>query len=144
MNTPRWPWVLGSFLLLALLAAAGGLVALFSAVNAAGEGVQIAVDGQTWSASGLEAVIGTLVVAAVLVCTGGALLMGLLVATVVVPVALVLLVLGVALCIVFGLAGPLLAVVALAAVLLSPLWLAGLVLWWLLRRRPAPTARMQP
>ena len=132
-----WPGLLALALLLAMLALAGTVVLVTSLLDGAAQGVQVVVDGQPWFPDVPGGIVAGLVVTAVLLCVGGALLLGLLLTAVVVPVALVLALLGVVLCVVLGLAGPLLAVVALAAVLLSPLWLALLLLWWLLRRRPS-------
>ena len=73
-----------------------------------------------------------------------AVLLGLLVALVVVPLTLLLVALFVAVVVLFALGLPLLAVTAVAALLLSPLVLLGLLVWWALRpsRRPAGSATM--
>jgi len=73
-----------------------------------------------------------------------AVLLGLLVALVVVPLTLLLVALFVAVMVLFALGLPLLAVTAVAALLLSPLVLLGLLVWWALRpsRRPAGSATM--
>ena len=64
---------------------------------------------------------------------------GLAVALVAVPCAVLLSLLAAAL----GIGVALLAVLAVAAVALSPLWLIGLLLWLLLRRRPPAAATMR-
>jgi hypothetical protein len=135
-----WPWLLGAALLFVLLAVTGMVVLATSLLDSAAQEVQVVVDGQPWQHDGPAVVAAALAVTAVLLAVGGALLLGLLFAAVVVPLVLVLALLGVAVCLLFGLAGPLLAVVALAVVLLSPLWLALALLWWLLRRRPSGAA----
>ncbi len=152
-----WPWLLGAVLLLVGLAAAGSVALVGALLDGAAEGVQVFVDGQPWPHEGPGTVAAALAVTAVLLCAGTALLIGMLVMAVAVPLALLLALLGVVVCVVFGLAGPLLAVAVLTAVLaaaltavlaavltavlaaalLSPLWLALLLLWWLLRRRPS-------
>lgn len=73
-----------------------------------------------------------------------AVLLGLLVALVVVPLTLLLVALFLAVVVLFALGLPLLAVTAVAALLLSPLVLLGLLVWWALRpsRRPAGSATM--
>lgn len=73
-----------------------------------------------------------------------AVLLGLLVALVVVPLTLLLLALFLAVVLVLALGLPLLAVTAVAALMLSPLLLLGLLVWWALRpsRRPAGSATM--
>lgn len=73
-----------------------------------------------------------------------AVLLALVVALVVVPLTLLLVALFVAVVVLFALGLPLLAVTAVAALLLSPLLLLGLLVWWALRasRRPAGSATM--
>jgi hypothetical protein len=137
INTSRpravWPWVLGGLLLLSLLAAGSGLAWLMQLGDLGHgfhEGVHISLDGEDWSSDGPGAVLAVL---AGLLAGGAALVVGLLAVLVVVPLALALALLGVAL----GIAAAVFSVVAVAAALLLPLWLPLVLLWLLLRRRPA-------
>jgi hypothetical protein len=135
LNTqhPRrvWPWVLGATLLLVLLAAAAGVSLLVSVLNAAHDGVHVVINGETWDAPGLDALLNLSLFGALGVA-GAALVL----VAVVVPLALLLALLGTVLGLGLALAG----VVLVVALALSPLWLVVLVLWLLLRRKPA--ARM--
>jgi hypothetical protein len=131
-----WPWVLGAVLLLALLAVGSGLAWLMDlgGLGPLGsgwhDGVHIVLDGDEWQLGNTGTLLG-LVVA--LVAGGGALLLGLLAVVVLVPLGLALALLGVAL----GVTVAVGAVLAVLAALLTPLWLPLLLLWLLLRRKPA-------
>jgi len=135
--TPRrrvWPWVLGGVLLLVLALLVSGAVALVSLLDSARDGVHLTIDGDEWTpgvldgASGLVAVLGA----------AFGLMVALLCVLLVVPLTLLLVALGLAL----GLGGAALAVLLVAAVLLSPLWMLLLILWLVLRpkRRATMTA----
>lgn len=141
MKTRTWVALLALSALLLTLAAAGALLALLQALFSSAEGVQVTINGRPWTPAGLDTLdlLGsTLAVAAGLLCVCGAVALGLLAAAVAVPLALGLALLAV----LFGLATPLLVVAALVALLLSPLALVVVALWWLLRRKPAPAATM--
>ncbi len=129
---PLWPWLLGAFALLALLVTAACGVALWSIADAAQQGLHLSVNGDDWEPLIVGADHGALALLGLGIAT--------VVVVVVVPVALLLALLAG----VLGVGLALLAVVGcvglVAAVVLSPLWLLGLLLWLLLRRR-AP-ARM--
>jgi hypothetical protein len=137
-----WPWLLGGLLVLALLAA-GALAALLTLADSAHHGMHVIVNGQPWDGwdawegwdgmdwdvgpghgllAGLGVLVAVFVVLLVVPCT---LLLGLSLAL-----------MGVAI----GLAVTLGTVGLLAAVLLSPLWGLGLLLWLLFRRRGPPAA----
>jgi hypothetical protein len=119
-----WPWLLTGGLLFAFAALVIVAGVLRELTLLAAPGFDVRVDGEpVWPG---EFGFGTMLLA----------LGGVLLVAVVVPVALLLALLGVAV----GLGVPLLLVLALAALLLSPLWLAGLVLWLVLRR-PAGESR---
>ncbi len=143
-----WPWVLAGLLVLAVLATVGGALALLALIDVADEGVHVLVDGQPWeSGAGLGALAALAAATVAVLGIGGALLLGLLGVLLVVPLAVGAVLLALAL----GLGGALLAVlaalavaVAVVAVGLSPLWLLVLLLWWLLRKKPAPAATMRP
>ncbi len=145
-----WPWLLGALLVLALLAA-GALAALWTVADSAHHGLHVIVNGQPWDGwegwdlgdgwdrldgdlnpgHGLLAGLGVLVaVLAVLLMVPFTVLLGLL---------LGLMGLAIGLAVTVGTVG------LVAAVVLSPLWGLGLLLWLLFRRRgpaPAATARM--
>jgi len=121
-----WPWLLGGLLLVLLMVALAGTAAILTVGREALEGAVIHINGQRWDAGALDVdrlgwgVFGII---------AGLLLAGLLVTLVVtlsVTLGLAAAAMGV------GLA--LLAVLAVAAVVLSPLWLVLLLLWVLLRR----------
>lgn len=123
-----WRWFL-LIVLLVLLAIFGSLALLLqSLVHWAGDGVHITVNGETVpiglsAFSALEAAGGLLVAMLVVLC--------------VVPLAVVCTLGGVALAV----GGVLLALLLVAGLLLSPLWLLGALLWWALRpARPRPAA----
>jgi hypothetical protein len=142
-----WPWLLGALLVLALLAA-GALAALWTVADPAHHGLHVIVNGQPWSGwdagdgwdawdgmdwrfspgHGLIAGLGVLVaVFVVLLVVPFTVLLGLL---------LGLMGLAIGLAVTVGTVG------LVAAVLLSPLWGLGLLLWLVLRKRSPPTARM--
>jgi hypothetical protein len=147
-----WPWLLGGLLVLALLAA-GALAALWTVTDSAHHGMHVIVNGQPWDGwsrwdgwdgwdawdgldgdvstrhglvAGLGAVVAVLVVLFVVV----------LVVPFTVLLGLLLGLMGLAI----GLATTVGAVGLVAAVVLSPLWGLGLLLWLIFRRRSAPTA----
>ena len=133
-----WPWLLlGAGVLLMLLALAGAS-AVMALVDSAREGVQITVNGQPWWGPPTErelSIVAVLGVAAAL-----------LLLLVVLPVLLILVLLAVALAVGLAMVAVVGAIVLAAgavllavALLLSPLWGAMLLLWWLLRR-PRPAA----
>lgn len=124
----RWPWVLGGIALLALLLMLAGAVTLISLLDSVHDGVHVTIDGDEWTPglvdgfSGLMAVLGV----------GIGLLVALFCVLLVVPLTLLLVLLGLAL----GLGGAVLAVLLVAGVVLSPLWILLLILWLVLRRPP--------
>jgi hypothetical protein len=122
---PRlWPWLLGGLML--LLAALAGTAALLTVGREALEGAVIHINGQRWDASALDVDRlgwGVFGITAGLVGAG-------LVVLLVVPLSVALGLAAAAL----GVGSALLVVLGVAALLLSPLWLALLLLWMLLRR----------
>jgi hypothetical protein len=138
----RWPWLLGVFLLLCLVALMASLTFL-GLMDGARDGLNIVVDGQHFRVTGppgWEFGLGSIAAGAV------AVMVVLLVVPLVVPLALVgtllcvLLAVGLAvLAAVVGLAAGLACVLVVVALALSPLWGLGLLLWLLLRR-PRPAA----
>ena len=135
---PRGPrlvrWLLAGALLAVLLSMAVGAAAWMLLAEAAGDGVQITVNGQPWAGLDIDsddALVGML-------SAGMAVLALLTVVLLVVPAALFTALLAALL----GLGAGLLAIVVVLAVTLSPLWLILLMLWLLLRRKPAPAATM--
>ncbi|HSM23167.1 MAG TPA: hypothetical protein VK876_13285 [Rubrivivax sp.] len=127
----RRPWLLLGVLVLLLLVAASGAAVLLALAEGMGGGLTITIDGERWGPFHPTAELWTLA----FVGAGAAVL----VVLVVVPLSAVVSLLGAAL----GLGVALLALLAVAAVLLSPLWLMALVLWLMLRRRPRAAATMQ-
>jgi hypothetical protein len=135
---PRVPrlarWLLAGVLLAVLLSMAAGAAAWMLLADAATDGVHVTVNGQPWAGLDIDsddALAGML-------GAGMAVLALLAVVLFVVPAALLTALLAALL----GLAVGLLAVLAVAAVMLSPLWLIVLLLWLILRRKRAPAARM--
>ena len=126
-----WPWLLLGLLVLTLLLAASGASLLMALADGARDGVNITIDGERWGHFELADEHGALAFAGVMTA--------LTVALVAVPLALLLALLVAALG--FGVA--LLALAAVAAVMLSPLWLVVLALWLILRRRPPAAATMR-
>jgi hypothetical protein len=127
-----WPWLLGAVLLLAALAVAGGTAVLLALADGAHHGLNVNIDGEPWDGMLFDSDHGWLALLGV----GVGLVVALLVLLLVVPLTLLLALGAVAL----GLVTALLAIALAAAVLLSPLWLLGLLLWLALRRRPAAAA----
>lgn len=126
----RRPWVwLGVIVLLMLVAASGAAVLLALAEGMGG--VTITIDGERWGPFHPAEEARTLAFAG----AGAALL----VVLVVLPLAAVVSLLGALL----GFGVSLLALLVVAAVALSPLWLVALVLWLVLRRRPRAAATMR-
>ena len=128
----RWPWVvLGCLLALAVLGVLGA-VNLLSLLASAGDGWNVTINGHDvdpFFVAPEDAVTALLATAA-----------GLFVLLLVLPIA-VLAALGVATLAVALAAGfALLVLLFVAAVVLSPLWLPGLLVWLLLRRRKSPAA----
>jgi hypothetical protein len=123
-----WPWVLGALLLLFALAIAGSLAALSSLLDAGRDSWHVSIDGEEWHGSAWHGLLALLGVA-------GGLFVAVLTVLLVVPLTLLLVTLGLAL----GLGGVVLALGLVAAILLSPFWGLLLLLWLLLRKRPAAT-----
>jgi hypothetical protein len=130
-----WPWVLGGLALLSLLLVIGGAITLASLLSSAHDGVHVTVDGDEWAPGLLEGFGGLMALMGV----GIGLVVALLCVLLVVPLTLLLVALGLAL----GLGGAVLAVLLVAGVVLSPLWLLLLILWLVLRR-PAPKVVVSP
>ena len=126
-----WPWVLLGLLTLVLSAAMVGTAALITLAESAGEGVQVTINGERWDGISLEPGHWPLAFAGIVTT--------LLVVLVAVPCTVLLALASAAL----GVGIALLAVLAVAAVALSPLWLPVLLLWLLLRRRDPPAATMR-
>lgn len=143
MNTPSkrrvWPWIFGGLALLLVLIAGGLAAALLSAADSAQHGWHVIVNGDSWDgwngwdelgldvspAHGVLALLGV----------GAALLVVLVVVPMALMLVLVLVGLGLAIALVAGFGS--VALVLLVAG--SPLWLFGLLLWLLLRRRSPPS-----
>jgi hypothetical protein len=129
----QWPWLLGAFLLLSLVALMASLT-LLGLMDEARDGLDIAVNGESWRVRGppgWEFSIGAIVAGAV------ALMVVLVVVPLALTVALLCVVLAVGLAVlagVVGLAAGLGSVLLVLALALSPLWGLGLILWLLLRR----------
>lgn len=125
----RWPWVLlVGALLSALLALAGALV-VTELFHSARDGLHVTINGHHWDPFFVgpeHAVLALLAVAATL-----------FVLLMVLPMVLLMVVVVLVLAVGLALGSGLLAVVLVAAVALSPLWLLGLLMWLLLRRRTA-------
>ena len=128
----RWPWLLLASLLALCLLAVVGTLALVELVDTARDGMNITIDGERWD----PAFAGPEHAALALLALAAALLVLLLVLPMVMLVVSTVVALVVT--VVFG--SGLLAVLVVAVVGLSPLWLLGLLLWLLLRRRPAALA----
>lgn len=128
-----WPWVLGAVLLLGLLAVGSGLAWLVDVSSGWHDGVHVVLDGDEWQIGNTGGLLGVLVG---LLAGGTALVLGLLAVVVLVPLGLALALLGVAL----GVTVAVGAVLAVLAALLTPLWLPLVLLWLLLRRKPAAPA----
>ncbi len=128
----RWPWVLGAFVLLSLVALMTSLTVL-GLMDGARDGMNVVVDGESWHVStprdwefGVRAILaGAVAVMVVLVVVPLALTVALLCVVLAVGVGLLAGAVGLA----AGL-GSVLLVLALA---LSPLWGLGLILWLVLR-----------
>ena len=138
----RWPtWLavaLGVVLLTVVLAFVTSASLLFGLAGLLQDGVGVTINGEPWTLPShdlheLPALLA-----------GAGVLVGLLVLLAAAPLLVVLAILlavglavaGVAL----GLGGALFAVLATAALALSPLWLQLLLLWWALRRKPPRAA----
>jgi hypothetical protein len=127
-----WPWVLAAGVLLAALALAGAAAVLLALADGARHGLNVNIDGEPWdgllidSDHGWPALLGV----------GVGLVVAVLALLLVLPLTLLLALGAVAL----GLIAALFALALVAAVLLSPLWLLVLLLWLVLRRRPAAAA----
>jgi len=126
-----WPWVLLALFVLALLLAAAGASLLLALADGAREGVSVTIDGEHWRHFELDRESWLLAFAGVA--------LALLVMMVAVPCAVLLALAAAAL----GIGAALLALLVVTAVALSPLWLAGLALWLILRRRPPAAATMR-
>ena len=147
-----WPWLLGALLgalLVLALLAAGALVVLWAVADAAHPGMHVIVNGLSWDGwsardgwsawDGWDGMDGDISprhgVAALL-----ALLVAGLVVLLVVPFTLLLVLMLTLMGLAIGLAVTLGTVGLVAAVMLSPLWGLGLLLWLILRKRSPPTA----
>jgi hypothetical protein len=130
-----WPWLLAAGLLLAVLAVAGGTAVLLALADGARHGLDVNINGESWDGLLIDTDHGWMALLGV----GVGLCVALLVLVLVVPLT-VLLALG---AVALGLVTALLAIALAAAVLLSPLWLLGLLLWLALRRRPAAAATVR-
>ena len=147
-----WPWLLGTLLVLALLAA-GALAALWAVVDTAHPGMHVIVNGQAWdgwdsweawdgmggdtgSRHGLVSGVGVLMA----VLAAGLVVLLVVPFTVLLGLLLGLMGLAIGLAVTVGTVG------LVAALQLSPLWGLGLLLWLIFRRRspptPSPAARM--
>jgi hypothetical protein len=125
--SPRalWPWLLLGLTVLLVLLAAGATVELVQWLRQAHDGWELVIDGERIVRHDLGA-------GQVLLVLGGVLLAALIV-LLVVPLAVGVGLLGAAL----GVGVALLALLAVAALALSPLWLPVLLLWLVLRRTRA-------
>ena len=139
-------WGLGLAALSLALAVLGFVAAtsMLDGLQGAAQGLHIHIDGQEWSGAEAAAGPGGLLALGVVAALGLIALPVLLLLLSLVLVAAVLVPVGL---VVMGVVGVVAAVVAcvllVGAVLLSPLWLAVLMLWWLLRRRD-PVAAKSP
>jgi hypothetical protein len=138
----RWPTWLVVALALSMLALVMSASLLFGLAGLLQDGVGVTINGESWTipsqdlhqlpalmaGAGVLAVLLMLMVAVPLLVVAAVVLAILLAAGLAVA--------GVAL----GIGGALFAVLATAALALSPLWLLFLLLWWALRRKPAPAA----
>lgn len=135
----RWPWVLGTLILLLALWAACSMAALMLWADGPREGLSISINGQRWEALPNPTELGVLAAMGL----GGSLLAGLaLLAVVVVVPCVVLLAMAVALLGTgLGLGAALMAVLLMLGLAAAPLWLPLLLLWLLLRRALRPPRR---
>ncbi len=136
----RWrPWLaallLTAFLVLALCVAATAWV-FTDLLGGTGPSVTLQVDGETVRLGPLAGLHGFGVLAALMVALAAVLV----VLLVVVPLVVLAALLAAALATGFAL----LAALGSVALALSPLLLPLLLLWWLLRRRPAPLPAAAP
>ena len=128
-----WPWLLGFFLFLCLVAVMTSLTFL-GLMDEAREGLNIVVDGESFRVTGppgWEFGLGSILAGAV------AVMVVLLVVSLVLLAGLLCIVLAVGLGVLAGavaLAAALACVLAVLVLALSPLWGLGLVLWLILRR----------
>ncbi len=152
-----WPWLLGALLVLALLVlallAAGALATWWTVADAGHHGMRVIVNGQPWDgwdvADGWDIlgwdILGWDISPGHGLLAGLGVLVAVFVVLLVVPFTVMLgLLLGL-MGLATGLAVTVGAVGLVAAVVLSPLWGLGLLLWLVLRRRgpvSTPTARM--
>ena len=133
-----WPWVLGGVLLLLALLVAGGLAAVSSISDWVHHSGHVVINGEPWdgwgfrngldidAGDGLWALLG--------------LGIALLAVVVIVPLAVVFSLLLAGLGIAIGLAATAGAIGLVVLLVFSPLWLIGLLVWLMLRRRPAARA----
>jgi hypothetical protein len=128
-----WPWVLAGLAALLLVAMVSGGMALLSWLGGAHDGMHISINGDDWQPGWEDGLTGLLAVFGVGLGLLVALLVSFLTVGLVVPMVLLLVVLGLAL----GAGGVVLAVGLVVALVLSPLWALLLLLWLVLRRRPA-------
>ena len=139
MHRRRWPWVLLVMLLAMGMAALLGAVSLLDLLVAAQDSWQVSIDGERWHPPFIEPEHAALAVVAAM----AALFVLLLVLPMAVLLVLAAVALAVALAIALAVGSGVLLVLAVASVLLSPVWLPCLLLWLLLRRR-RPRASMAP
>lgn len=126
-----WPWVLGGIALLSLLLVVSGALTLASLLHSAPDAVHVAIDGDEWVPGVAEGFGGLMAVMGV----GIGLLVALFCVLLVVPLTLLLVLLAVGLAV----GGLVLALLLVAGVVLSPLWILVLILWLLLRPKPRAT-----
>jgi len=144
-DSPRrrsWPTWLAVALALVLLTVVLAFVTsaslLFGLTGLVQDGVGVTINGEPWifPSQELHELPALLAGAGVLVA-----LLVLLVAVPLLVVLAILLTSGLAVAgVALGLGGALFAVLATAALALSPLWLLLLLLWWALRRKPPRAA----
>jgi hypothetical protein len=125
---------LGALMLLWLVLLVGGAAALWSLADGGTHGLQVVTGAEDWEPWVVETNRGGLALFLLALAAAGALAAVLMAVPVAVFLALLVAALGVAVA--------LMAVALVVAVALSPLWLLGLLMWLLLRRRTPGAARM--
>ncbi len=130
-----WPWLLGAALLLSLVLAAIGTVALLSLIDGSHGGLHVHIGDEEWEPLWDVGQHGLLALAGSGVALFAVLVVVALVLMLVVPLSVLLALMGAAL----GIGTALLAAMAVLLLVLSPLWGLALLLWLLLRPRARPT-----